>query len=90
MYEKRYMKACITNELPRTLLFQEKKIPISLQDSLVRRTLATSPRPIQFDRRPAPLSLWLSEALPLHVQQKASPPAHVSPLGQTVLFAIIG
>ena len=32
-------------------------------NSLLCRTLATSPRPIEFDRREAPLPLWLSEAL---------------------------
>ena len=36
---------------------------MSLHDSLIRKTLATSPRLVQFDRCQASLPLWLTEAL---------------------------
>ena len=78
-----------------SLLHQEKqkstKIEISLHDSLVRRTLATSPRQIEFHPRQTPLPSCLSEALRVaRVAKGEPPPAPVSPLGQIVLFTAIG
>ena len=60
-------------------------------DSRVRRTLATSPRLIQFDWRQAALPLWLLEALRVTRVAKGEPAgARFATLGQTVLFAAMG
>ena len=50
-----------------------RKNGISFHDSLVRRTLAPSRRLIKFDRRQAPLPLWLSEALRVARVAKGEP-----------------
>ena len=53
--------------------FSKKKVCLSLHDSLLRRTLATSPRVIQLDQRQAPLPLWLSEAFRVARVAKGEP-----------------
>ena len=79
-----------TNELPRTLLFQgEKSASLMMIPSYVGRlqllrddSNSTGAEHCFFFGSRGPFAL--------RVQQNASPPAPVSPLGQTVLFAAIG
>ena len=53
--------------------FSKKKSASFFMVSLVRRTLATSPRVIQLDQRQAPLPLWLSEAFRVARVAKGEP-----------------